>query len=207
MPQDQVSSDEARWDQRYKEGAYADRGHPSPYLEQWLPKLQESTGPDRIAADLACGRGRNCRYLAAQGWQVDGYDVSGQALELAAAETDTSAHIAWHKRDLVEQGLPRGTRYDLLVVTRFFAPELFKSLHGYVRESGWVLIECHLKWPGEGIGGPRSDRFRASPGELQTCLQGFEFVHTYEGEVQDPDGTNMALAQVLARSSPTPSTR
>ena len=42
------------------------------------------------ALDIGMGRGRNALYLASQGWQVTGVDISDEGLKLAAAEARTA---------------------------------------------------------------------------------------------------------------------
>ena len=77
-------SDRDKWDQRYREGAYAARKHPSALLVEWLPKLAIDAS-EPCAIDLACGIGRNTLYLAQQGWRVSAVDISGVALDKLAA--------------------------------------------------------------------------------------------------------------------------
>ena len=68
-------ADQDKWDARYRDGAYAERTHPSALLDRWLPQLRLPEGSPR-AIDVACGMGRNAIYLANQGWQVDAVDIS-----------------------------------------------------------------------------------------------------------------------------------
>jgi 2-polyprenyl-3-methyl-5-hydroxy-6-metoxy-1,4-benzoquinol methylase len=40
------------------------------------------------ALDVGMGRGRNSIYLAKQGWEVTGFDASGEGVRLAQSEAD-----------------------------------------------------------------------------------------------------------------------
>ena len=68
--------DRQRWNERYREGAYQFREHPSAVLLDWQDALAGST-----ALDLACGRGRNTLYLATLGFDVHAIDVSDIAIQ------------------------------------------------------------------------------------------------------------------------------
>ena len=76
-------ADQEKWNERYREGAYATRTHPSALLAEWLPKPERRETHPR-AIDVACGTGRNAIYLAQRGWQVDAVDVSEVALDVLA---------------------------------------------------------------------------------------------------------------------------
>ena len=72
------TADRNKWDQRYREGAYASRDYPSEFLKQQLLHLKPGK-----ALDLACGAGRNSIFLAQNGFFVDAVDVSSVGLERA----------------------------------------------------------------------------------------------------------------------------
>lgn len=192
------TSDAARWNARYADGAYADREHPSVALKQWLERQPTVSNKSRMAADLACGRGRNSRYLAQHGWQVEGYDVSAVGLELAAAATDRAAPVTWIERDLLQTGLPEECRFDLIIAMRFYAPALFPCLSQHMHPGATVIVECHLQTEQNGVGGPGSNRFRARPKECISWFPDLQIEEHFEGITVDPDGTPMALARVIA---------
>ena len=70
--------DRRKWNARYAEGAYGERPHPAQLLADWLPRLPKGT-----ALDLGCGAGRNAVFLAQNGFEVQGLDVSDVGLERA----------------------------------------------------------------------------------------------------------------------------
>ena len=193
-------NDQERWDKRYLEGAYSERLHPSAWLVAWQEKQRPPTGLQ--AADIACGRGRNAIYLAAQGYSVDGYDVSGEGLRLAA-ETAGDADIRWQQRDLIADGLPPECQYDLIIVFRFLCLDLIRAAHRHLRPGGFLLAETHLQiaQAPESLGGPKSQRFRVASGALRDNASELQIVEYDEGLVEDPDGSTMALARLIGRHS------
>jgi 2-polyprenyl-3-methyl-5-hydroxy-6-metoxy-1,4-benzoquinol methylase len=76
-----MESDAAKWEQRYGEGDTPwDSGHPSSELMRVL--AQERIQPCR-AIELGCGTGTNSIWLAQQGFEVTGVDVSSLAIASA----------------------------------------------------------------------------------------------------------------------------
>jgi len=80
-----AAAEEARW-----QGFYADRTRPRPFfvetpdenLVDW--RQRGLLAPPGRALDVGCGNGRNAVWLAAQGFEVCGVDLSVQALDWAA---------------------------------------------------------------------------------------------------------------------------
>ena len=71
------------WNQHYASGELPwDTGVPAPELVQLL---EAGRLPRGRALDIGCGTGTNARYLASQGYDVVGIDVSSLAIERAAA--------------------------------------------------------------------------------------------------------------------------
>ncbi|MEM6999869.1 MAG: class I SAM-dependent methyltransferase [Pseudomonadota bacterium] len=205
-------SDRKKWDERYAQGAYAGRDHPSAYLvdhvgpDGTLARLGWRRGcaePPR-AADLACGRGRNARWLASQGFAVDAYDISPVGLAAAAA-VESQANVQWLEHDLLETGLPP-ERYDLIVMVRFVAMDLLPKLREHLRPGGCLLVEEHLHldvpWPEHvQLSGPGSQRFRTAPGALRASVTDATatVLHAAEGLVVEPDGQLAALSRILVQ--------
>ena len=184
-----------KWDERYRDGAYAERTHPTALLADWASKV-----PRGRALDVACGAGRNALFLAANGYAVDAIDISAAGLErgrVAAAQLGLT--IDWHCADLEEDpdALPRGP-YDLVVWVRYVNAALWRPLVERLAPGGYVLVEQHLVTSAEVVG-PSSAAFRLAPRELERGAAGLELVHYLEGLVVDPDGRTAALAQLIAR--------
>ena len=198
-----TESDEERWDARYAAGAYAERTHPSAYVKTVWERL--CLRPPVRACDVACGAGRNAIYLAQQGCEVDGLDVSGVALGRARERAEAlGMHVEWHRLALLAPGvrLP-GEGYQLITMVRFVANDLLTVLCDALAPGGYLLIEAHLQWPEDiALSGPSSARFRLPPGELEQAIAdipSMEIQEAYEGLIDEVDGSRGAVARLLAR--------
>lgn len=189
--------DREKWQQKYREGAYASRLHPSVYLQQHLPELAP---PCLQALDLACGAGRNALYLAAQSYQVDALDIAAEGLQRGKTlATDAGlAGIRWHEHDF-DRGLPPALdQYGLVIMVRYLDIVLLRVAIKRLVKGGYVLAEVHLQTD-KPVAGPGSNRFRAAPGALASVADGLDIIDSFEGETTDPDGSAVALARLLAR--------
>lgn len=195
-------ADKTRWNSRYRAGEYAQRTHPGVLLRTWLPQL-----PMGRALDIACGAGRNALFLAGCGYQVDAVDISDVALARAMQSAQAqSLEVNWLTVDLDQQSLPDGP-YDVVVVSRFLMHHLFPQIMDRLAPEGVLIYEQHLRTDnlqqeteGVDIGGPQSARFRLRSQELLHLCADLQLMHYFEGVVQDPGGTHMALAQLVGRA-------
>jgi tellurite methyltransferase len=197
--------DRDKWNARYQEGAYAERRHPSPFLERraaaWLRECCDDAA--RAAApralDVACGTGRNAIHLAALGFEVDGVDISEIGLEQARARAAAAGVcVAWHRLDL-DDGLPaRFDGYDLIAVIRFLHRPLLGSLPERLSPGGILVCEVHLETE-QVVAGPPAGPFRAAPGELVRYARGLVVRESEEWIGPDPDGRPVALARLVAQ--------
>jgi tellurite methyltransferase len=185
-----------KWDARYRDGAYERRTHATALLAAWLPRL-----PRGAALDVACGAGRNALYLAAQGYAVTALDISAVALE--RGRRDAAARglaVEWRCADLDDEPeavLPPGP-FALIVWVRYVHRELMPHLLARLAHGGTLLCEQHVATTLD-VAGPTSPAFRLAPGELAHSAPGLTVLHAYEGLVVDPDGRNVALAQLVAK--------
>ena len=187
--------DRNKWNQRYAEGAYAERQNPSELLVQALTERQGKCAGQ--ALDLACGAGRNALYLAEQGFSVTGIDVSDEALRLADAKArDRQLAVAWVNRDL-DAVVDLEETYQFISMIRYVNPSLLSAAARAISEGGLLVVEEHLQTDAEVIG-PRSPKFRVAPGELAKAATGLKIIHLFEGLTTDPDGLPVAVARMIA---------
>jgi SAM-dependent methyltransferase len=100
------------WDSHYAAGETPwDRGEPSPAL---VELIDAGRLPRGRALDIGCGTGTDARYLASRGWEVLAEDVSGLAIErAAAAPKPRGGSIEWRRADFLADDLPAG-RFDVV---------------------------------------------------------------------------------------------
>ena len=191
------AEDREKWDQRYREGAYASRNYPSEFLRNRADLLNVGR-----AMDLACGVGRNAIYLAELGFEVDAVDVSLVGLEIAREKAkERRLSIQWLNEDLLSDWTIPDQQYDLILMIRFVSSEVLVKLPQLLARGGALIIEEHLQWPQGNVVGPSSNRFRVKPGELIEACKELDVLFHYEGLVEEPDGSMAALAQIHAKKS------
>ncbi|WP_432051027.1 FAD-dependent oxidoreductase [Verrucosispora sp. NA02020] len=150
---------EAAWEERYRSRASMWSGRPNPQLVAEVA----GTTPGR-ALDVGSGEGADAVWLAEQGWQVTGVDISATALERAAAHARAAGaqvadRIEFTHADLLGWALPVGA-YDLVSAQFMQLPpeprrEMFARLAEAVAPGGRLLIVGHD--PGDThVGGHRA---------------------------------------------------
>ena len=185
-------ADRERWNARYASGEYAARTYPSPLLAAWLDRL-----PRGRALDVACGLGRNAIHLAVNGYAVDAMDISAAALAGARERAEAAGvMVNWIETDLERPDVARDT-YDVIVVARFLDRPLIPWLVDALRPGGHIVYDHHYITPAQ-VAGPKSRRFRARPNELLERFRALRVLSFEEGIVDDPDGSRMALARLVA---------
>lgn len=194
-------TDRQKWQDRYLEGAYAERLHPSVYLEECIPGLKL---PAQRALDLACGAGRNALYLARHNYHVDAVDIAPEALrrgQVSAKEAGLTT-IRWIEHDF-DYPLPAMLNdYGLIVMIRYLNLNLLRAAVKRLLPGGHVLVEVHLQTE-HAVAGPSSARYRAAAGELKSAAEAASLtIRDYsEGLSVDPDGETVAVARLLATAS------
>jgi SAM-dependent methyltransferase len=155
------------WNARY--GANADIARDPAQL------LVDAAGdlPPGRALDLACGAGRNALWLAARGWEVVAIDGAAEAIRILQAE---NASVDARVLDL-ETGEPlpfEDESFDLVAILYYLHRPLFAEARRVVKRGG--LVVCAVKMTGT---------YRANPDELAQHFDGFEVLHSSEGEIAE----------------------
>ncbi|MCY4094107.1 MAG: class I SAM-dependent methyltransferase [Gammaproteobacteria bacterium] len=192
-----MESDRVRWNQRYREGAYVARTHPTALLEEWLKRL-----PHTNALDLACGSGRNARFIAQSATHVTGIDISDVAIAQARDLASNLENVEFIVADL-DDGLSFEHLFDLIVMVRYVNFELMRTLPKLLVPGGVLFVEEHLRWddPDLKLAGPKNPDYRTKAGTVARALSSLEPLHTFEGLVTDPLGEVSALAQFIGRKN------
>lgn len=131
------------WDERYSAAERVWSGEPNGSLVADVADL----APGRVL-DVGCGEGGDAVWLARRGWAVTALDVSGVALDRAAAHAqDAGVEIAWVHAGLVEAALPASS-FDLVSVQypallRTPAHDAERALLDAVAPGGVLLVVHH----------------------------------------------------------------
>lgn len=139
---------EEYWDARYRESGKVWSGDANAVLAREADGLT----PGR-ALDLGCGEGGDAVWLARKGWHVTGTDISGVALERAAAhaaDAGVADRTAWERHDLAES-FPDG-EYDLVSACflhtfgAFPRARILRRAAAAVAPGGILLVVGHAGW-------------------------------------------------------------
>jgi SAM-dependent methyltransferase len=166
----------------------------------------ESVKGVRAGAALDCGmgQGRNAVYLATQGWNVTGFDLSAQAVKAAAANAaKAGVRLEAVKASYADFGF--GTaKWDLIVLIFAWAPmddEAFVAkLRTSLKPEGRIVFEHFLENPTE----PRPPAMHAlKRGQLRDVLKGFQ-LKRYEEliDLADWGGPSMQVVRAVAVKQP-----
>jgi len=140
---------EAFWEAHYAKQDRVWSGNPNAVLVEEVQGLVPGT-----ALDLGCGEGGDALWLAEQGWQVTGVDVSSTALDRAAEEAERrglGGQIEWQQHDL-GASFPEGS-FDLVSTFFLHSPvaipreQVLRAAAAAVRPGGTLLIVGHGERP------------------------------------------------------------
>ena len=190
--------DRIAWNERYRDGFYANRPNPCRLLAQWCERFHGTR-----ALDVACGTGRNSRFLASQGYQVTALDVS----DVALAKARNTKHPNNNRIDFVQHDLDAGLsdigQFDLIIAVRYLNRKLFPLLDQHLVAGGHLLIEHHIKYDADDrpLAGPESPEFRLDPHELKTLVGNIDVLYKFEGLITDPDDQFAAISQLVGCKS------
>jgi SAM-dependent methyltransferase len=180
--------DAAAWDARYAASELVWSAGPNQFVEQSLADL-----PPGRALDLACGEGRNARWLADRGWQVTALDWSAIGVEKGRA---VAPALDWQVGDALTAPLPNGL--DLVVVAYFQVPPAdrrtaMRRCFDALRSGGTLFVVAHDSTNlTEGVGGPQDPTVLYSAEDVLSDLDGLAVevvaAHRVAREVASPDG-------------------
>ena len=130
--------DKDRWDNKYSTEVYLFGEKPIPFLVENVRLL-----PKGKVLDIAMGEGRNGVYLATQGFDVTGLDISAKGLE--------KAHILAAKNNVtiktkvvdLENIQFEPNSYDLIICTYYMDRALYKKFRHALKPGGMLLIETY----------------------------------------------------------------
>ena len=133
---------EQAWDERYRSQPEIWSGDPNAALAAEVSDL-----PPGTAFDAGAGEGGDACWLAARGWKVTAADISGVALQRAAARASRlGLDITWLHADLARVPVPGP--YDLVTSHFLHLPvadrkTVFRHLADAVAPGGTLLVVGH----------------------------------------------------------------
>lgn len=191
-----VTDDRERWNEKYStDDEFELPADPIPELARRIDTL-----PTGRALDVATGTGRNARFLAAAGYEVDAVDVSDEALDRAARAADREGvEVNWIRADIGDFEF-EADAYDVITVSFFAVLDRLPDLLAALAPGGVLVYEHHLRSSDPIEIGP-SDRYRYPSNHLLRSCLGLTILHYEERTRLDEKGRSQAVATLVGRNS------
>ncbi len=130
--------DKSRWNSKYATEVYLFGERPIPFLAHNVHLL-----PKGKALDLAMGEGRNGVYLATQGFDVFGLDISEKGLEKAHKLAEKYNTTIETKVIDLESYTLEPNSYDVILCTYYMQRDLFKQFQSALKPGGMIVVETY----------------------------------------------------------------
>jgi hypothetical protein len=186
-------NDRRKWNNRYNTGEYIYGKEPLTFLKEKLDILIRGK-----ALVLAMGEGRNAVFLAGNGFDVDGCDISEKAIEktkLFARESGVTLNV--FVADLEEYKIP-ADKYDLITCFYYTQRDLIPQIKEGLRKGGMVMFETYsidqLKY-GDNAPGPKNPEYLLKHNELLDSFRDFRILYYREGEIAENKSVVSLIAQ------------
>ncbi len=166
-----------KWDQRFRTEECVLGNDPSAYLSDNI-ELIKKLAPGKRALDIACGEGRNSIYLAKQGFEVVGLDISKAGLEKARDwMARESLRIDLRTVDLQNYHITE--KYDLIINFNFLLRDLIPEAVAALEPGGVLVFDTLMDSPY--VPCPHKKEHLLAPGELLAIFS------TFKGEILLPE--------------------
>ena len=132
------SKDKDRWNNKYETEIYLFGEKPIPFLADNVHLL-----PKGKVLDIAMGEGRNGVYLATQGFEVLGLDISEKGLEKAHNLAKKNKVTIETKVVDLESFTLEPNSYDVILCTYYMQKDLFKQFQSALKPGGMIVVETY----------------------------------------------------------------
>jgi SAM-dependent methyltransferase len=178
--------DKARWDEKYATEQFIFGKKPILFLEENIHLLLKGK-----ALDIAMGEGRNGVFLARNGFDVLGIDISAEGLN-KAQQLASEYRVPIETRVVDLENADLGTNeYDLIICTYYLQRDLFPQIKKALKSGGIALIETYnvdyLKYS------KFNKKYLLETNELLGLFKGFRVV-----KYQDFDNGQEAYSSIIA---------
>lgn len=189
-----MEKDRIKWNQRYQSEESFLGELPSPFLSREIERIKR-LAPGNKALDLACGEGRNCVFLAQNGFRVTGVDISDIGLAKAAARAEMQGiEVDFMQVDLEDYEITE--TFDLILNFNFLMRELIPEEVRALNPGGLLLFDTILESPQ--LLATHNPTYLLRRGELAGLFK------TFDGEILFSEESNrgeMPTARILFRKS------
>jgi 2-polyprenyl-3-methyl-5-hydroxy-6-metoxy-1,4-benzoquinol methylase len=153
--------------------------------------------PKGRALDIAMGTGRNAIYLSLMGFEVEGIDVSRDAVNSAIERAKSSGvHIMAKVADLEDGYHIEKQAYDVIVCFNYLQRSLTPQIIGGLRKGGIVVYETYIVDQAQ-FGKPRNPDHMLKHNELLDIFRDLRCLRYREGIIEN----RKAIASIIAEKS------
>ena len=183
--------DKMFWDRKYETEAYIFGKEPVGFLREHIDLL-----PRGKALDVAMGEGRNAVFLAKNGFNVDGCDISEIAVKKAldlAKENNVKIHA--FVADLETYKLPKDT-YDVIACFYYLQRGLVPQMKEALKPDGMIIYETYtIENRERGFEGPKNKDYLLKPNELLDLFKDLKIIYYRELVLNN----KKAIASLIAK--------
>ena len=196
QPGGDSESTKARWNERYDRNMYIYGVEPAAFLKKKIGGLKAGK-----ALVLAMGEGRNAVYLAQNGFDVTGVDISDVAIEKCnklakERNTDVNAVVA----DLTDYDMG-AAQYDLITNFYYYDTSIFPQVIEALKPGGKFILEQfsidHLNYRETSRFGPRNPDYLVKPNELLEHFKPLRILYYEDTVVELNEGMHNGTAAVI----------
>ena len=156
---------------------------PSDILEKYIFLASQGN-----ALDLACGNGRNSRFLAQKGFQVDAVDISNIAINHLAGQDPRINAIC---QDMDTWQIPQD-HYQIIINIRFMDRRLFPMIEKGLKPGGILIFESFID---------EKKAYCLEPNELLNAFENFHVVYYEEKKSEEPDKFDQSVYFVAVKNT------
>ena len=145
------------------------------------------------ALDIACGQGRNTKYLAELGFEVDGVDLSDYAL----SQIEPHPKIHTIEADLDSYSLEKN-RYDLIININYLNRNFFHQIKEALKVGGVVIFETFIIAHGD-FNNPQNPEYLLRKNELLHAFLSLDVIYYEERDDINLRGEKTRVASLVAK--------
>ena len=164
---------------------------PAPFLVENINLLHKGK-----ALDVAMGSGRNSVYLAKMGFEVEGIDVSADAVHdaqhLAKAK---GVAITTYVVDLEGSYRIKKNTYDVIICFHYLQRSLIPQMKEALKSGGMIVYETFIVDQAKLFGKPRNPDYLLKYNELLEMFRDFRCLRYREGVIDN----KAAVAGIVAQ--------
>ena len=191
-------SNKERWNLKYEGTTYIYGKEPTAFLNEKLSLLKKGK-----ALVLAMGEGRNAVYLAENGFDVTGVDISAVGIEKCERLAEERGVVVNSVvADLTDYDMGR-EQYDLITNFYFFDKSILPGVIDSLKPGGIFIFETYSRdHPKHSKFGPKNPNYLVKPNELLEIFKSLRILYYEDMVTELNEGMHKgkaALIRLIAR--------